>query len=121
MVEPLSARDDFLRGVADERERCALLAETLAARWEASGARLRDEGTYYVRALWPPFKRVKCVTPRREQAAKDIEAAAHGLRTIAQGCREGWDPRKIEPHEEGMALRTGVDGDPSLVKLDPSV
>lgn len=88
--------DEIKKMLADEAERCALLAEALAKRWERSAAKIRDQGTYYVRALWPPFKRIKCVTPRWEQAAKDTEAAAHGLRTIARGAREGWDPRKLK-------------------------
>lgn len=80
--------------IADERERCALLAETLAERWEASAAGLRKRGGYWSRSIWPPFRKVWFVMAKWEQAARDTEAAANGLRTIAEGCRKGWDPRK---------------------------
>lgn len=106
----------------DERERCAVLAEALATHYEASAERLRREGSYTVRALWPFGKLVTCIRPQWEAGAIQREAAAHGLRNaIARGCREGWDARKVKPHEQGMALRTGVDGDPSLVNLDQGV
>src|ERR1700749_3000079 len=80
---------------ADEAERCALLAEELAGRWALGAQRIRIEGTYYVRSLWPPFKRVAVVAPKWEKAARDVESAAHGLTSVARGCREGWDTRKL--------------------------
>lgn len=100
---------------ADERERCALLAEALATIFERRAAQLRTEGSYTTRALWPLGKPVTCVRPSWEKAAKVREDAADALRNaIATGCRAGWDPRK---QPEGMAARTGVDGDPTLVDL----
>jgi hypothetical protein len=73
--------------VLDERDRCAYLAEDLAGRWERSAIRMRDEGSYWGGFLW----KYKCVKPKWERVALDIESAAHGLRTVAKGIREGWD------------------------------
>ncbi len=93
----MGAQDDYNEaweaGAKDAAERCALLAEGLAAIHEASAARIRREGTF----TYGWFGRKKRVAPAWERAAKDMEAAAHGLRTIARGCRAGWDPRKCEP------------------------
>jgi hypothetical protein len=81
----------------DERERCALLAEALATRFEASAVRSRKDGSYTTMSLWPPFRSVTCVKPNWEKHAQALEAGAHALRyAIARGCREGWDPRKIK-------------------------
>lgn len=80
----------------DERERCALLAEALATRFEASAARSRKDGSYTTMSIWPPFRNVVCVKPNWEKHAQALEAGAHALRyAIARGCREGWDPRKV--------------------------
>lgn len=73
--------------VTVERERCARLAEELASRWEKSAVKMRDEGKYWGGFLW---KR-EFVRPNWEKGAKDIEAAADGLRTVARGIREGWN------------------------------
>lgn len=85
------AQSDIDDAVKDERERCAWLCEELAGRWERSAAKLRVDGSYTTRALWPPFKEVKCIKPNWEKAADDVDAAVHGLRTVARGIREGWD------------------------------
>lgn len=85
------AQSDIDEAVADERERCAWLCDQLAERWEASAAKLRVDGSFVVRALWPFGEPVTCVKPRWAQAAKDTDAAAHGLRTVARGIRAGWD------------------------------
>lgn len=100
---------------ADEAERCALLAEDLAGRWERSAAKARAEHSFTVG--W--FRKRIVVMPVWEQYAKSMEAAAHGLRTVARACREGWDTRKLQPHERGhgLAVGTGVDGDPTLRNL----
>lgn len=84
----------------DERERCSLLADALATRWERSARRLREDGSYWGQALWPPFRSVKLVRPKWEEAARGCEAGAHGLRTISRGCKAGWDPRKFT--DEGL-------------------
>lgn len=99
----------------DEIERCALLAEELAARWARSAARMRAEHTF--KYGW--FGRKRAVMPVYERCAKDLDAAAHGLRTVARGCREGWDTRKLQPHERGhgYAVGTGVDGDETLKNM----
>ncbi len=67
-----------------ERERCADIAEGLAERWEASAAKLRAE--HQVRFFWigKPY-----VSPIADQDARTIDAAAHGLRTVASLIREG--------------------------------
>jgi hypothetical protein len=85
------AQSDIDAAVTAERERCAWLCEELAGRWERSAAKLREDGSYTTRAVWPPGKKVTCVKPKWHQAALDTEAAAHGLRTVARGIREGWD------------------------------
>lgn len=76
--------------VLEERERCASLAEELAGMWEKRAAQTRSEGTFKTWSLWPPFRSVEVVAPGFENAAKNIEAAAHGCRAIALGIREGW-------------------------------
>jgi hypothetical protein len=99
----------------DESERCALLAEDLAGRWERSAAKARAEHTF--KYGW--FGRKRAVMPRWEKFATDLDAAAHGLRTVARGCREGWDTRKLQAHERGhgLAVGTGVDGDETLKNM----
>jgi hypothetical protein len=93
----MGVQDDYNEaweaGAKHERERCALLAEGLALKWEASAKRMRTEGSYWGGWLW----RKRYVLPKWEKAARDIDAAAHGLRIIAMGCRGGWDPRKLDP------------------------
>lgn len=75
----------------DEAERCALLNEDLAGRWERSAAKARAEHTF--QHGW--LGRRTSVMPVWEKYATELEAAAHGLRTVARGCREGWDTRKL--------------------------
>lgn len=102
--------------VKDERERCALLAEDLAGRWEFSAAKFRATGTFQGWEFTPWPRRAWFVTPQWEKAAKDTEAAAHGLRTVALGIREGWDTRKLDAGD-GYAITTGVDGDPTMREI----
>jgi hypothetical protein len=76
-----------------EVERCARLNEALATRWEASAAKIRREGTF-VTGGWI-FPKMIRVALKWERAARDLEAAAHGLRTCAQMMRGGYDPLKV--------------------------
>lgn len=81
----------------DERERCALLNEALAKIHEDNAQRIRKDGSYTVRALWPFWSKVVVVKPGWEREARVLEAAGRSLRVVARGCREGWDPRgKLE-------------------------
>jgi hypothetical protein len=66
-----------------ERERAALIAEALAGRWEARARKIREDHT--ARFFWfgPPY-----VTPVWEGHARTIDAAAHGLRTVARLVRD---------------------------------
>lgn len=68
--------------VLAERQRCWDICQGLAEEWQASAARIRLEGSFTTRSLWPPFKKVTVVLPGWEKAARDIEAAVTGLRTI---------------------------------------
>lgn len=79
----------MLPEVEAERARCASLCDELASRWERQAAGVRDLGTYYTRK-WFFGEKVAHVLPGYEKVALDIEAAAHGLRTIERGIREGW-------------------------------
>lgn len=83
--------------VTDEVERCALLVTMRANIARASGKRIRDKGTFTTRAIWPPFKKVVCVMPKWEQAARDMEAVARAFDEVAECIREGYDPRDLEP------------------------
>jgi hypothetical protein len=98
---PLSAKEDYDRGVAearrDETERCARLCEALAIVHETSAARTRRERTFTSRAIWPPGKLVTFVMPGAERDARALEAAADGHRTVARCIRLGYDARKLEP------------------------
>lgn len=111
-------------GVAKERERCARLNEMLADMYCKSADRTRKEGEFTVRALWPLFKKIKVVGYRWERTARDIEAAAHSLRTVALCIRRGYDPDNVEHEDKRRAdaldaekicfpETTGVDGDPT--------
>jgi hypothetical protein len=87
-------------GIERERLRCVDLAETLALVWERAAAKTRVEGTYTVRAIWPPFRKLKRVMPRYEQAARDIEAAVRGLRdAVVDPIRRGMAPIGTEERD----------------------
>jgi hypothetical protein len=75
--------------VQAERDRCARICDELATNWETSAARIRAEGTFTTRAIWPPFRKTTCVFPGWEKAARDIEAAAHGVRAIESYIKSG--------------------------------
>jgi hypothetical protein len=97
--EQSKAIDSAVRyAIDEERERCALNAEQLADIHEASAAKMRKDGSFVVRALWPFGKKVVCVRPAWENNARIIEAAAHGVRVVAAGIRSGYDPR-VKPPE----------------------
>lgn len=68
-----------------ERERCASIADHLAEKWEATAAKLRSDGSFRTFFGLGPTD----VRPAFERNAKDIEAAAHGLRAVAKLIRDG--------------------------------
>ena len=80
--------------VMKERERCARLNEALAEKFEASAARVRVAGSFNTRSLWPPFRKITVIAEKWDRTARDIEAAARSLRTVAHCIREGYDPDK---------------------------
>lgn len=110
-------RTPISKEVAAERERCACLAEDLAGRWERSAIKTREDGSFLGQSLWswPPFRSVPCVKPKWEEAAKGIEAAAHGLRTVARGIREGWD----DPNRISDLALYGIETRPTRIEQDP--
>lgn len=79
--EPVNAE------AAAERARCAWLCQQLACRWEKSADRIREDGVAWIGFLC----RRKRVDPAYERSADAIAAAAHGLRLIERGIREGWE------------------------------
>lgn len=74
----------------NERERCALIAENLAERWERGADLLRKQHTRNRLFLGP------IVSYEAERGAREIEAAANGLRAVAMCCRKGYDVRTAE-------------------------
>jgi hypothetical protein len=75
--------------ITKERERCASIADSLADRWEASAANIREHGK--TRFLWigRPY-----VAPEVEQSARTIESAASAVRAVAMLIRKGATPVK---------------------------
>lgn len=71
-------------GVIAERERCAIIAESLAEKWEASAASLRSKYTRTPRWFGKPY-----TAPTAEYDARVIKAAASGLRKVASLIRSG--------------------------------
>jgi hypothetical protein len=98
MLDELRERN-MQRRIDNERERCALLAETLAMSYESRAKTYRKDGECTTRSLWPPFKKMTYVVPGIERSAKALDAAAAGLRVVALGCRLGWDPRTPDENE----------------------
>lgn len=88
----MSDEADIKAAVSKERERCARLCEMLIDIHARSADRARKQGEFVTRMIWPPFKKVVFVTPRAEAMARNIEAAAHSLRVIADCIRLGHDP-----------------------------
>lgn len=83
-------RTELLAALKDERERAALLAEEMAATHRRSARRLREQGTSRLFGFGPRY-----VAREYEKAAKTLEAAAHSVRAVAMGIREGWDVRRL--------------------------
>ena len=84
--------------VADERERCVVLCDELAAIHDACARRMRELGSY--KPFWPfAARRIK---PAWERSAQHQDGAARSLRVIANCARIGYDPRKqeIDPTEQ---------------------
>lgn len=95
------------RAVDDERERCYLLCKMRGDISRASAAKLRKDGTFTTRSIWPPFKRVTCVFPKWEEAAHDLDLVAEAFYAVAKGIREGWDPRNIPGADEKVTIGKG--------------
>lgn len=74
-----------------ERERCIWLINLRADITRASIAKLRKDGTYTERCIWPPFKKVTFVAPKWERAARDLEAFVRALEVLADFIRKGYD------------------------------
>lgn len=88
------------KAIVQERERCALLAETLCLVWERTAAKMRREGTVTTRSIWPPFRKYTFVMPPFEKAAKDIDAVVKGIReAVVHAIRKGWAPLDIDQRE----------------------
>jgi hypothetical protein len=98
------------KAVRQERERCAQLAEGLAELWDKSAAKMRAKGTYTTRALWPFLKLTTHVYPRYEEAARQFEMAANGIReAILNPVRKGWAPlSEQERAQVGLKTRTNA-------------
>lgn len=91
--------------IEHERERCALLCEMRADISIASADRVRREGTFTVRAIWPPFKKVEHVAAKWEYNARVLEDVAKAFRVVADCIRKGYDPRKLEPDPNEQVKR----------------
>ena len=87
---------------ADETERCALLCEMRADISIVSADRVRKEGTFTARAIWPPFKKTTHVAPKWEYNAHLLEEVAKAFRVVANCIRKGYDPRELkrDPNEQ---------------------
>lgn len=78
--------------VQAERDRCALICETVAQNWERMAAETRADGSFTTRALWPPTKLVTVVRPAWEKAACHFEAAANAMRRVKGHIESGIRP-----------------------------
>jgi hypothetical protein len=117
-------RDEAKRVKAEETERCALLCEMRGDIARASASKLRTDGTFTSRSIWPPFKLGTFVMPKWERAARDMEQVGEAFDMVAHCIRKGYDPRDLQPHEKSkehmVVVRPGVDGDPSLHTIKES-
>lgn len=88
-------------GRLDDTERCARLCQMRADISRASAAKVRRDGTFTVRMIWPPFKKREVVALKWEAAARDHDAVANAFEVVATCIRKGYDPRtpKIDPDE----------------------
>lgn len=88
------------KAIVQERERCALLAETLCLVWERTAAKMRAQSAVTTRSIWPPFRKYTFVAPAHEKAARDIEAVVKGIReAVVEAIRKGWAPLDIDQRE----------------------
>lgn len=76
--------------VLAERQRCAAIADDLAAKWEATADKVRERGKTRFFWIGKPY-----TTPAAERCARDIEAAASGLRAVSMLIREGAVPKSV--------------------------
>lgn len=74
--------------VQAERDRCANLVRDLAEIWAGTAAKVRKEGSFTTRSLWPPFKKVTVVRPGWERYAVQVDDAVAGLRVLEKVVRE---------------------------------
>lgn len=103
MSTPSVVGDARLTLIERERERCAGICDALATQWEAGASRIRTEGSFNTRSIWPPFRKITVVAPRFEQVARDIEGAAGGVRSIAALIRNGATlPEASSKHARSM-------------------
>lgn len=66
-----------------ERDRCVGMVATMAEIWTGIAAKVRKDGSFTVRELWPPpFKKVTVVRPGYERYAAQVDDAVAGLRTL---------------------------------------
>lgn len=98
--------------IEDNTERCALLVEMRAGICRQSAKKIREAGTFYVRAIWPPFKKMKVVAHKWELRAQDMEAVAKAFDVVASCIRKGYDPRKLIDPE----AKTDIGGDAPMWK-----
>lgn len=94
----------------DETERCALLCEMRGAISRQSAARIRKEGTYTIRAIWPPFKKLERVAPKWERNASLLDDVAQAFDVVAKCIRLGYDPRLLHDPAEKIDMGSAKAG-----------
>jgi hypothetical protein len=77
--------------VADERDRCAFIAERFAYRWRQAARKVRKDGT---RRGWLGRR---YVSEKAERDARRIENAATSFDAIAYAIRRGFDLPERKP------------------------
>ncbi len=100
----MSRQDDYneayedgeKHGRRDEAERCRLLVKMRGDMARVAAKKLRADGSFSLRALWPPFKKYTRVAPTWEKAARDMDAVADAFDAVARGIALGWDPRDLD-------------------------
>lgn len=79
-----------------ERDRCAQIAENLAAVYDRVAANIRKSGTYTTRSIWPPFRVRTIIFTKWEAQAKEAEHVASNIRTcIVKPALAGNAPVKL--------------------------
>lgn len=76
--------------VQAERDRCVEWCERLARIFDDSAAKLRADGSFTTRSLWPPFKRVTVVHHNWEKIAVEKDNAANAVRALERAIKENW-------------------------------